>query len=632
MIPLQSYVNQSRSFIRKLALSDWVHGTLRVGWYLLSGFCLSAASLGNFPLPLAMGLSCALSGGASVLAALGGGLGYWVFWGSTQGLIWLGLGLGCGLVLGRLGRETQLLLPAAAGLMVAAVGLAFQDRGAAVPPVAIYLCQVALAMGSTWVFRRTILSRDPLMSWAAWGLTVLALCQLMPIPGLGLGFAAAGYLAAAGAFPAAALGGLALDLGQVTPVPMTAVLVLGWLPRFIPRLPKGVRALVPALVYITVMSVFGVWDPMPLAGLVLGGAVGVWRDRTAAAPQRRGETGAAQVRLELAAGVLAQAQQVLLEISQGPVDEDALVCRAAERACGSCSGRRTCKDAKRLLRLPGHLLHKPLLGAEELPIVCKKSGRFLAELHRSQEQLRSIRADRDRQVEYRAAVTQQYGFLAGYLQDLSDQLTCRSQPRQSYRPQIWVYGNRPEGVNGDRCLRFSGVGCRYYVLLCDGMGTGLGAVREGREAGVMLQRLLSAGFPADHALKSLNSLCALRERAGAVTVDLCELELDTGRATLYKWGAAPSMLIGPNGAERLGTSTPPPGLSVTDCREQVRPLTLRKGELLVLVSDGIDPQPLLDRQAQEMSPQEVGKLLLELCPPDQEDDATAVIIRLKSGK
>ncbi len=632
MIPLQSYVNQSRSLIRKLALSDRVHEILRVGWHLLSGFCLSAASLGNFPLPLAMGLTCALSGGGAFLTGLGGSLGYWFFWRSTQGILWTGLGLTASLILGRLRRETPLLLPAAAGLTVAVLGLMLQEQGAHVPGAAVYLAQVGLAMGSTWVFSRSIGSRDPLTGWLSWGLAVLALCQILPIPGLGLGYLAAGYLASAGAFPAAALSGLALDLGQVTAVPMTAVLVLSWLPRFVPRLPKVMRAMTPGFVYITVMSLVGVWDLMPLGGLLLGGAVGAYRDRTAAAPHRRGETGAAQVHLELAAGVLAQAQQVLLECSSGPVDEDALVSRAAERACGTCSGRRTCKDAKRLLRLPGHLLHKPLLAAEELPIVCKKSGRFLAELHRSQEQLRSIRADRDRQGEYRAAVTQQYGFLSEYLQTLSDQLTCRTQTQQAYTPQVLVYGNRPEGVNGDRCLRFSGVGCRYYVLLCDGMGTGLGAVREGREAGVMLRRLLSAGFPAENALKSLNSLCALRERAGAVTVDLCELELDTGRATLYKWGAAPSLLIGPNGAERLGTATPPPGLSVTDCREQVRSLTLRRGELLVLVSDGVYTQPLLDRQAQDLSPQEVGRQLLELCPPEQEDDATAVVIRLKSGK
>ena len=107
-------------------------------------------------------------------------------------------------------------------------------------------------------------------------------------------------------------------------------------------------------------------------------------------------------------------------------------------------------------------------------------------------------------------------------------------------------------------------GPMVFAILCDGMGTGMGAVQEGRTAVSMLRRLLTAGYPAEHALQSLNSLCALRERAGAVTVDLLELELDTGKASLYKWGAAPSYLVRRSGTEKLGSATPPPGLSVTD--------------------------------------------------------------------
>ena len=40
--------------------------------------------------------------------------------------------------------------------------------------------------------------------------------------------------------------------------------------------------------------------------------------------------------------------------------------------------------------------------------------------------------------------------------------------------------------------------------------------------------------------------------------------LDTGHATLYKWGAAPSWLLRRGSAEKIGTATPPPGISVTD--------------------------------------------------------------------
>lgn len=635
MIPLQSYVRQGRHVLRRWALDPRVHTTGRALAYVLAGFCLSAASLGNVPLPLALGLVAACDRWQALLAALGSSLGYLVFW--TQDAwncqIWLGLGLLATLLLRMLpiARQAQLLVPSVMGLTVAACGVVFQLVLEDQTPVLLYFLQVALAVASTWLFGRVLQGRNPILDWLACGLGVLALAQIMPIPYLGFGFVAAGLLACCAAFPAAALAGLALDLAQVTPVPMTAVMTCAYLVRLLPRYPKWLWALAPGTLYISVMGLCNQWDLYPLPGLILGGIVGAWLPGPARTSYRRGETGVAQVRLEMASGVLAQTQQLLLEVQQTPVDEDALVSRAAERACSGCPYRKSCKDSKRIGLLSGVLLHKPLLNAEELPITCRKSGRFLAELHRSQEQLSSIRADRERQREYRLAVTQQYRFLAEYLQSLSDQLARKHSTLPAcYGPEVHCCGNRPEWENGDRCLRFAGPGCRYYVVLCDGMGTGLGAVQEGKTAGTMLRRLLTAGYPAEHALQSLNSLCALRERAGAVTVDLVELQLDTGKASLYKWGAAPSYLVAVTGVEKLGTAGPPPGIAVTDEAQVTRNLSLRRGQILVLASDGIPEDEALRCCAEHKNsgPEELAVTVLTCAHHSGEDDATVITIRL----
>ena len=317
-----------------------------------------------------------------------------------------------------------------------------------------------------------------------------------------------------------------------------------------------------------------------------------------------------------------------------PVDEDGLINRAAEQACSGCPCRKSCKDSLRLRQLPTAVLHKPLLTPDELPITCRKSGRLLAQLHRSQEQLRSIRADRQRQQEYRTAVVQQYRFLSEYLRELSDGLSRRGEtvlPR--YTPQVQVYANRPAGCSGDRCIHFSGIRCRYYVILCDGMGTGLGAVQESKSATALLRRLLSAGYPAGHALETLNSLCALRERAGIVTVELLELQLHNGRATLYKWGAAPSYLVSAYGAEKIGTAGPPPGLSLTDTGQRARELSLSRGEVLLLVSDGIVQEQAL-RCCLQSTPEKSGELARNILTFGQtggEDDATVVTVKLERG-
>ena len=197
-----------------------------------------------------------------------------------------------------------------------------------------------------------------------------------------------------------------------------------------------------------------------------------------------------------------------------------------------------------------------------------------------------------------------------------------------------AFGNRPAPDNGDRYLCFPGTGCKYYVLLCDGMGTGLGAVQEGKTAGMLLKRLLTAGYPAEHALRSLNSICALRDRAGAVTVDLAELQLDTGRARIYKWGAAPSYLVTDLCVERLGLVGPPPGLSVTDYRESVEQVSLRRRELLVLVSDGLEEGAAMAccKALQGKAPQELANALLDSGQLGGVDDATLILIRLESEK
>ncbi len=634
MTTIQSYVRRGRRTLRRWAVDPRIHTLLQTVFWSLSGFLLSAASLNSRPMPVALGLLCALEGWPAVLAGLGGALGYLVFWSSpgVQGVAWMGAGLLAAVLIGsrRVAQQTRLLMSAIAAFLVSALGVAFQVWRGDTTPIPIYLLRVGLSGVSTWLFQQVRSRQDLVADWLAGCLVVLALAQVWPIPYLGLGFVAAGILSVLGTLPAVALAGLGLDLARVTVMPMTAVLCLLHMARLIPGKPRWVHTIAAVVGYLTVMGLLGIWDLAPLPGLVTGCMLGALIPMGGTPVPRRGETGIAQVRLEMASGALSQAEQMLLETQETPVDERALLSRAAERACSGCPCRKNCKEAEQATHLSVQLLHRPLLSPEDLPIRCKKSGRLLQEFHRSQEQLRQIRGNRDRVRECRQAVVQQFQFLAEYLRDLSDQLSARMDGGSpAYEPQIAGATVGREEADGDKCLWFAGVGCKYYVLLCDGMGTGLGAAQESRDAALMLRRLLCAGYPAEHALRSLNSLCALRGKAGAVTVDLAELGLDTGKATLYKWGAAASWLIGRGVVEKIGTAGPPPGLSVTDGRETVERLSLRRGETLVLLSDGVDGEEV--RRCLENSdalPGEMAAMVLDRGRGEETDDASAIVIRL----
>ena len=78
----------------------------------------------------------------------------------------------------------------------------------------------------------------------------------------------------------------------------------------------------------------------------------------------------------------------------------------------------------------------------------------------------------------------------------------------------------------------------------------------------LIQELLTAGYPPSDVFRCVNSLLLLRGQAGAVTLDLAEVRLDTGIACLYKWGSAPSWILRRWEAKKIGTATPPPGISL----------------------------------------------------------------------
>ena len=113
-------------------------------------------------------------------------------------------------------------------------------------------------------------------------------------------------------------------------------------------------------------------------------------------------------------------------------------------------------------------------------------------------------------------------------------------------------------------------------------------------------------------------------------MDLAEVSLATGAVAIYKWGAAPSWILRREGAEKIGTAGPPPGISVTETRETVERLSLRRGEALILSSDGLDAEGVLrtGEVSPEVPPGELAAYLLERGSGRDGDDATCAVVRL----
>lgn len=621
---VEGYLHRIQRQFHRWALDSRVQWTAKIAACGGSGFFLSAAGLQGGCQPLAMGLILSMTGWRALVAALGAAAGYRLFWGSSglEGVAWAALGCLMALALGKSGWAEQmpLLLPGFAGVATAVTGLVFLffQPGGDFP---LFLLRVLAAPSAAFFFRRAVLRRDSLTQWICGGIGALALARVGPAPWLGLGYVLSGIFSVWLSFPAAAMVGLGLDLARVTPLPMAAVACAAWFARLLPFQQRWIRSLVPGAAYIGIMGLCGIWDLRPLPGLVLGGMLGYCLPPRPDAIHRRGETGVVQVRLEMTAGILAYTQRLLLEMGEAAVDEEALLHRAVSRACGTCVNRESCQEQQRLSL---EALHDPE------SFTCRRPGDIQGELRRSRERLRFLRADRQRRQEYRSALVQQYQFLSVFLRQLSDQLTRQGEHRTPvYRVEVSARSRGKGQTNGDRCMAFAGTGCRFYVLLCDGMGTGLGAAQAGQSTAELLRQMLTAGFPPEHAFRSINSILALRGQAGAATLDLAEVRLDSGRVTLYKWGAAPSWLLKPSGVEKIGTATPPPGICVADTRELVIRLSLRRGEMLILLSDGVEAGECLRRGSSgPVPPGVLAERLLEECGLS-EDDATVAVLRLQ---
>ena len=623
---VETYLRRGRRSLERLLLVPGIRKLLAVLFYGGSGFLLSAASLGNAPQPVAMGMICAVTGWRALAVALGAMAGYPAFWGRAgeQGILWSAAAGLLALLVGKReeSKDQPLMIPALAAFLTAISGLCFRLLLEDATPVPMYALRIAVSGLTAILFTQAARCRDPVTDWLIGGVATLALAQVR-LGALGLGYLAGGVMAVSCAFPAAALAGLGLDLAQVTKVPMTAVTCLAWFIRLIPFDKRWQHYAAPGFSALAVMAACGVWDVSILPGLVLGGAVAALLPPRTQIPHRRGETGAAQVRLEAGAEMLLNTRLLLMETEPPDADAQALLERAVERACFQCSARNKCTQRETLTT--EHLLHP-------LEADCRKQGRLIPELRFAQEQLKARKADRQRRLEYRSAVAQQYTFLGEYLRSLADQLPRRAQrPQPEFEVQVAARSKGKERANGDQCIAFSASECRYYVLLCDGMGTGLGAAEDGHTAADLLRQMLAAGFPPEHALESLNSLLVLRGTAGAATVDLAELRLDTGIACIYKWGAAPSWVLQRSGVQKIGTATPPPGLSVEENRMTVEKLSLRRGEVLILLSDGVDGEGIqhLSMLSPDAPPGELAAEILEKGCGSGEDDATAAVIRLR---
>lgn len=265
---------------------------------------------------------------------------------------------------------------------------------------------------------------------------------------------------------------------------------------------------------------------------------------------------------------------------------------------------------------------------------CKHMEGFITAVNQELDASRSKRQLRNRLQEGRTILANQYLFLSRFLGKLAEDTDRPEYSAAQYVPEFSVYSAccKNSNICGDRGASFQDKWCNFYVLLCDGMGSGREASEESGKAVRTLTGLLESGVAPDTAMELLNGFYVLQESSVFSTVDLLQVSLRSGSAVLYKWGAAPSYLKSDEGVQKIGTASPPPGLSVTSeyTAEQFR-LSLNGGETLVMVSDGAFGEETEQRVQgfRGSTTRELAQYIIAGAAPDAQDDLTAAVIRLR---
>lgn len=611
------------------------------------GFFLAGFRAAGTVLPLPLCLSAALGLTVSSFGAyVGGCLGYLVFYPfHAAEPMAAGLLVQAALCIfaDQLTERDKWFSVGCAVVFTALVGFLFLlEQRFAAKMVWRYILRVLVAGGGTLCFRSVLTEKNDLCRLILLGCLSAGLCAIK-VAGLPLGAVAACAVSAAAVgspmtMTAAAIFGLALDLawqpGCATAVFVLAAMVSRWGSRLL-RLGCWLVCVLFGLLLtetealLLAAAVFGVgfslFVPLALFGQKLPAAPG------------------ADPRVNAAAGLLHQMGQCLSTNQADRPDPEvaAVFDQAAERVCRVCGGWAKCwkenaaqtveelESAAPAMMARGRALRTDL--PERFVARCGHVEGFLTAVNRELDDLSCRRQCRSRIRESRHILAGQYTVLAKALTRPRQD----SSPKCRYRPEVGFRSEEAPGqtVSGDRGVSFR-VGKFFYLILCDGMGTGPGAQGEAGAAIGILRTMLQAGAEPAEALEVLNGIYILRDDGGFATVDLVCADLMTAQVQLFKWGAAPSYLKWKNHMEKLGTVTPPPGVGAgeDDHPEQIR-LSLSKGELLVLLSDGAASEAA-ERFLRHYGGQSPKELAIGLIGTQiqAEDDRTAVVLALRPRK
>ena len=140
--------------------------------------------------------------------------------------------------------------------------------------------------------------------------------------------------------------------------------------------------------------------------------------------------------------------------------------------------------------------------------------------------------------------------------------------------------------NGDTVSTFLSCDNKFYMLICDGMGSGKEAYTTSKMCAEFLKKLLYNHPDKEISVSMANNFLRNKRVECSSSVDLLEIDLNDGRGSFIKSGAAPSYVKRGDKVFKLFSKTAPIGIMKKPDAEELN-FNLQENDIVVMISDGI---------------------------------------------
>ncbi len=216
-------------------------------------------------------------------------------------------------------------------------------------------------------------------------------------------------------------------------------------------------------------------------------------------------------------------------------------------------------------------------------------------------------------------------------------ITAFQRAEYGVKSAVCQYSRKKENANGDfvtACVDGKG---NYYSIISDGMGSGTRARIDSAFACGLLTKFLESGVGVEASIEMLNTAIMVKSSDESfATLDVCQVDLYTGKTTIYKAGGADTFVRSGKKVTRIKGSGLPVGVSGS-LTMSAQSFTAEEDDVIIMTTDGADlSEQWLEQAFMKESCGNMEELVKTVagaarfnCEKGREDDISIVALQLK---